>query len=707
MRTPLDHQKASIASLLNDNHILIAEILSYVVTSTLDLAKLRQVSKRWISDVLPYYLSNHAFCLKTCFPGAKVDFISELIKLAEGSYGGKRYDEIDVYSELFAEHDKFDFFVDESVSVQSMLIVSDKVKKDFKIIQKDYRSRLDYNDDRFSEFCHSLWKSTCWKQFLAIGKEALSQGMFLSMEDMKNASEMPDFAYETRVIPIILTVRLNRNDLTNVITYSPSGRQKVYLKVKIPASENNKSQSMVPFVKFLTSESKDGGFNSLSTFAGYNVTSDKTSDEDERTFTCQVPLTVAWWELIQMLEDYGLAEEQASSFIPLDWLWKMCQEQAVREGVAIADGVIPTELQKRLMQQIDDFASDQPFIDYHPHSDNQVRNVVHPALYPYVKGVSPLSFPNDEIPPAAYSQETNVPTLLLQNSNYWGRRYEASSQYQWLPTYFDINQDGDCEIYDYINNLVPREKYEDLYTSLAQLFSHALPFLESVFAYCQVVKQHHLRNIDTNYTWNPIPPGRIQERRLSLRGQKLQIVTKIVDCELEPGETYEGVWHVEGMPHEEIVATAIYFIDRDDDIHGGNILFKRAFHRQEADCIFSTISQSCPREVETMIAEGLLPVGQIETNKGRLVVFPNSHVHKVTELKNLSRDIKQKRRIIVFFLINPGKRILSTREVPTQQEHVGGSMKKSSALVHRLKVMIERKYMKQDWNVRNIELCED
>ena len=65
--------------------------------------------------------------------------------------------------------------------------------------------------------------------------------------------------------------------------------------------------------------------------------------------------------------------------------------------------------------------------------------------------------------------------------------------------------------------------------------------------------------------WSDEKPGRIEEVPVSLRGRRLQVVTKIVDYELAPGETYEGVWHVEGMSHEEIVATAIYFIDRDED----------------------------------------------------------------------------------------------------------------------------------------------
>jgi hypothetical protein len=37
---------------------------------------------------------------------------------------------------------------------------------------------------------------------------------------------------------------------------------------------------------------------------------------------------------------------------------------------------------------------------------------------------------------------------------------------------------------------------------------------------------------------------------------------------------------IEGMSHEEIVATVIYFLHSNDAMKGGNILFKRAFDKE-------------------------------------------------------------------------------------------------------------------------------
>ena len=73
------------------------------------------------------------------------------------------------------------------------------------------------------------------------------------------------------------------------------------------------------------------------------------------------------------------------------------------------------------------------------------------------------------------------------------------------------------------------------------------------------------------------------------RLQTLQKITKIVDYELANGEVYDGVRHVEGMSHSEIVATSIYFIDRDDDTSGKNLLFKRVFHCKKLGYIGSNI----------------------------------------------------------------------------------------------------------------------
>ena len=179
------------------------------------------------------------------------------------------------------------------------------------------------------------------------------------------------------------------------------------------------------------------------------------------------------------------------------------------------------------------------------------------------------------------------------------------------------------------------------------------------------------------------------------------------------------------MSHEEIVATCIYVLERDEDLVGADILFKRAIHGNKAQFISS--GQSGPN-IGRVGRAGEIPLGKVEMLRGRMVAFPNSHIHKVSKLEkkpssttiqdsgnndNVSKERSQKkqkhthkRRIVVFFLVNPMKRIISTREVPPQQVNAGGEMSLEDALEHRLEHMKERKYAKQDFNIRKINLCE-
>eukprot|EP00501_MAST-03F_sp_TOSAG23-6_P002410 GSMAST32.ASY1.ANO1.2519.1 assembled CDS len=359
---------------------------------------------------------------------------------------------------------------------------------------------------------------------------------------------------------------------------------------------------------------------------------------------------------------------------------------------------MPVELASKLRQQLNELACKQhPWgIDYHPHSNNIVVDIVHPALYCYVKNETQTNAKSQSLPQSKTDE---------RQYDSWGRPYETS-RYQWLPTEFFIIDDGRVSIDGYINNLVPRETYEQLYKNLQNLFSHCIPLIEAVYSYGCAVREQ-LRSEEDEMDFNDSKPEPIHPSHCSLHGRQLQVITKIVDYELSPGQSYEGVWHVEGMSHEEIVATVIWVAERDDDLEGGDLLFKRAFLKNEAEFIFSTVASDRHSVLNDIIDEGLVPLGRITTPRGRLLCFPN-----ITRLLNKNKENddatseKARRRIVVFFIINPDKRIVSTADISPQQKVAGGHMSRNEALDNRLKLMQERKYAKQDWNVREIELCE-
>ncbi len=136
---------------------------------------------------------------------------------------------------------------------------------------------------------------------------------------------------------------------------------------------------------------------------------------------------------------------------------------------------------------------------------------------------------------------------------------------------------------------------------------------------------------------------------------------------------------------------------------GGDLKFKRTFTiRERMNISLGGIPQYRPFVINEFAREGFTPLGYFPTEEGYLLVFPNCHIHKLTKLTNISNKEPSSRRIIVFFFVNPEKKIISTRDVAPQQN----SISLAAAKNYRLELMAERKYDKEKLNVREIELCE-
>jgi hypothetical protein len=58
-------------------------------------------------------------------------------------------------------------------------------------------------------------------------------------------------------------------------------------------------------------------------------------------------------------------------------------------------------------------------------------------------------------------------------------------------------------------------------------------------------------------------------------GRRLKVIIKAVNYALQPGQEYEGNWHLAGMPHERIVASAFYFYEHDASIRGAGLHLRR------------------------------------------------------------------------------------------------------------------------------------
>lgn len=118
--------------------------------------------------------------------------------------------------------------------------------------------------------------------------------------------------------------------------------------------------------------------------------------------------------------------------------------------------------------------------DWHPGSNGQVLNLVHPSLFPLVFGRSKVlkqNFLNLEscISHCGQGQPIQAPpevTKKLYGGEYvddlWSRNY------QWLPCEVDISDKNNAKIVSYINNLHP-DVHKSLYCAIEDVITKSLP----------------------------------------------------------------------------------------------------------------------------------------------------------------------------------------------------------------------------------------
>ncbi|KAJ1946133.1 hypothetical protein FBU59_002107 [Linderina macrospora] len=411
----------------------------------------------------------------------------------------------------------------------------------------------------------------------------------------------------------------------------------------------------------------------------------------------------------------------------LEYYAKLCDletgiEVSSFDMVWISDSLIDDILAQRLRDYVA-ILEDVPekMKDWHPNTDNQVLNLIHPSLYPLFYYGSYLCEPI-----ASPSAALTLPTTKYQPYGLDGWREEmadsgmgtipamgsfVSQDYCWLPSEFHVRSDGSVEIESYINNLHPA-KHEKMYPIIADIFAQFVPMFENVVTDLGYMRS--LRVVPDPYSWfsndgNPCddeqnageswddqcarrekynewietrkffppPPNEFEmpDRPIpafSFRGRHLQVIVKMSNILLTPDKPeYEGgSWHVEAMTNERIIATGIYYYDV-DNITESKLNFRHSL--DEGICYEQDDSRGMK------LAYGIEMGGQsfaritqefggVEVHNGRCICFPNIYQHQVSgfKLKDMSRP--GCRKTLAFFLIDPSIRIPSTKIVPPQQQ---------------------------------------
>ncbi|KAH7402048.1 hypothetical protein DE146DRAFT_452216 [Phaeosphaeria sp. MPI-PUGE-AT-0046c] len=160
------------------------------------------------------------------------------------------------------------------------------------------------------------------------------------------------------------------------------------------------------------------------------------------------------------------------------------------------------------------------------------------------------------------------------------------------------------------------------------------------------------------------------------RESGLQIIVKMASIELTPSKpTFPtGSWHLEGQLNEHICGTALYYLDS-ENIEDNHLSFRMMTPSDLGYDSKYAVGQQSFSWMEAVFGTALSGgqdacvqnYGSVKTKQGRLLAFPNTLQHKVSSFGLIDPTKPGHRRFIALWLVDPGKRIVSTANVPPQQ----------------------------------------
>jgi len=319
------------------------------------------------------------------------------------------------------------------------------------------------------------------------------------------------------------------------------------------------------------------------------------------------------------------------------------------------DGLLSKELHNECKNLILEMSKNEK-IDWHPGSNNQVRDIIHPSMYCYVKGLS----------------KYKDGTLSIEA--------EENKRYQWLPSRFDIDNNGKVKIMSYINNL-NTNKYPQFIELIENVFEKFIPSFE-----------------------------RIIERKLI--NKSLQVIVKVGSIILTNNNNNKypgGSYHLEGVPEEHIIATGIHYVDV-ENITESFLEFRKPTIINEENVDYEQNDQAYTKHhygiEDHWDGQMNKYLGLIKCSEGADVIFPNTLQHRVKEFDLVKNESESLRTILAFFLIDPDHKIISTEDIDPQQK----IFSIEEANFHRERLMYHRKYYIDQLNeevfMRPFSLCE-
>lgn len=152
-----------------------------------------------------------------------------------------------------------------------------------------------------------------------------------------------------------------------------------------------------------------------------------------------------------------------------------------------SDTVVGAEIREELVRNCERLSAEVE-VDWHPGSNGQVRNLVHPSLYSLVYGQSRIidrGGDGDRSMTLENCLEFIRKGTVLGNpidvKNGRDSDWKWSDKYQWLPCEVALKDDGTVKITSYINNLHP-EHHRYMYKTVELLIECAIPLWNKCLA---------------------------------------------------------------------------------------------------------------------------------------------------------------------------------------------------------------------------------
>ncbi|OXA55053.1 uncharacterized protein LOC110849768 [Folsomia candida] len=384
-------------------------------------------------------------------------------------------------------------------------------------------------------------------------------------------------------------------------------------------------------------------------FVGNNVAS--SSAKKNMTFK---PFKRIWSFVIGRLPNYLTLLDGQMFPGPLDGSW-------------VADGLVDIALTERLVvgvAEVEEMAIEAD--NWQPGTEKRVINVIDPYSYCVVAKRSHilkeifvpnehkkvgdyrhlLHFHSDKVD--KYLDQTDVKRLISSIPDDMissPPKIEWDPNYQLLPADVVIDSGGASHFTSYVNGLNPAE-HGELYATLEQVFDKMIPLYEKVLSEILLTRLEVEPKTRSETDKNQSVP-------VTLRGKKIQVVVRMTTTILTPENSKHpgGQWHIEGMANEQIVAVGLHYFSSENS--NTSKLYLAPTWRESNSVI-------------SVVDGGNNPFA-IETVPGRSVVFKNSISHRVAPFELDDPEKPGHRKILGFFLVDPGVQILSSARVPCQQ----------------------------------------